>query len=236
MASFRHHPRARFVGEIEDPDPPYASAKVVIIPMRLGTGVSIKMLQTMARGRAFVASQPAFRGLDPGQTDREGFVAPRDPRRFAENILELLADPRRRAEVAAAVFVFAVKHFSKAGYFRKWDELLAALHGTSPPPEAPIPGFRYTEWTAEERLLARAVKHVLIGDPCSQEDGADFARSWLSSSAARRELSNRILKLKDAPLTNRRPDLRRAVSELGPDEIRDRLSRLDITRHGSAAG
>lgn len=75
-------------GTAEDMDEVYASAKVVICPLRHGTGMKIKMVEAMAYGKAIVATSKATEGI---ATDLgvECFDA---PEAFAAACVHLLND------------------------------------------------------------------------------------------------------------------------------------------------
>ncbi len=94
-------------GPAESMDEVYASTRIVICPIRHGTGMKIKMIEAMAYGKAIVATSKAGEGL---ATDLglEFFDAAAD---FAETCVRLLNDPdaRHRSE-QNALATFARDH------------------------------------------------------------------------------------------------------------------------------
>jgi glycosyltransferase involved in cell wall biosynthesis len=79
-------------GTAADMDEVYASAKVVICPVRHGTGMKIKMVEAMAYGKAIVATSKAAEGIS-ADFGLECFDA---PEAFAAACVTLLADERAR--------------------------------------------------------------------------------------------------------------------------------------------
>lgn len=101
-------------------DDVYASARVVICPIRHGTGMKIKMIEAMAYGMAIVATGKAGEGI---ATDL-GLAFADEPEAFAEACRRLIEDPRARARSEqAARATFARDH----EYAQLGDRLARAL-------------------------------------------------------------------------------------------------------------
>ena len=94
-------------GPSEGMDDVYASARVVICPIRHGTGMKIKVIEAMAYGKAIVATSSALEGI---ATDL-GLEAIDAPLAFAEASVRLIndVDARRRCE-QSALATFARDH------------------------------------------------------------------------------------------------------------------------------
>jgi glycosyltransferase involved in cell wall biosynthesis len=82
------------LGFVEDLVGLYARAQVVACPLRVGSGVRIKILEAAAWGKPVVATYVAAEGI-PLTSDRE-FLLEDDPALFAEHCVRLLRDPVRR--------------------------------------------------------------------------------------------------------------------------------------------
>jgi len=78
----------------------YERAALVVVPMRMGSGTRIKVLEAMAHGKALVSTSLGLEGLSvrPG-VDVSCAEVPDD---FATACVGLLADPDRRREMGAA--------------------------------------------------------------------------------------------------------------------------------------
>lgn len=99
-AKFSHIPAVQFTGTLPDLRPVVATAAVSVIPLRIGTGTRLKILEGGAMGKAMVSTTIGAEGLDfvPG---REILIAD-TPREFADGVVELLRDPVRRRSLGQA--------------------------------------------------------------------------------------------------------------------------------------
>ena len=84
-------------GTVEEPADWIAKAEVSVVPIRAAAGLQNKLLEAMAMGKAVVATPEANEGIR-AEPDRDLLLA-REPDAFARAVLELLADPERRAEL-----------------------------------------------------------------------------------------------------------------------------------------
>jgi sugar transferase (PEP-CTERM/EpsH1 system associated) len=100
LQALDQNPNIQVTGTVEDMRPYLKRAAVAAAPIAYGVGIQNKVLEAMACGTPLIASPQAVSALDakPGQ---EVIVAGDDPS-FAENILELLADPQRRFDLGQA--------------------------------------------------------------------------------------------------------------------------------------
>ena len=85
--------------ELDVPDvaPYFADAAVVVAPIRLGSGTRLKILESLARGKAVVATPTAVEGLD--LTAGEDIEIAANPVEFAAACARLLSDPDARARL-----------------------------------------------------------------------------------------------------------------------------------------
>jgi glycosyltransferase involved in cell wall biosynthesis len=117
------------VGPVEDLDPEYQRAQVVVVPLVSGTGgVKIKVAEAMAHGRPLVTTSFGVDAQDPHQLD-EGAVVADDANGFGEAVVSLLRDPElRKAKGAGAHKVFAEKFSYNACYrdLTRWLERVGA--------------------------------------------------------------------------------------------------------------
>jgi polysaccharide biosynthesis protein PslH len=91
--------RIRMLSFVSDVGPLYEEANLVIVPTLESAGTNLKVLEAMAAGRAVVSTPTGCDGLGL-EHGRSVWMASR-PEEFAEAVLELLGDPRRRAAMAA---------------------------------------------------------------------------------------------------------------------------------------
>lgn len=102
-------PGITVTGFVPDVRPYIAAADVYVVPMRMGGGTRLKVLEAMTMGKAVVSTSLGCEGygLTPG---REVVVAD-DAARFAEETVALLHDPARRAQLGALAREFAVSRY-----------------------------------------------------------------------------------------------------------------------------
>jgi glycosyltransferase involved in cell wall biosynthesis len=99
-------------GHVDSVEPHLAGAAVVAIPIRLGGGMRVKLLESLAAGKAVVASPRAVEGLEV-TADRDLLLAETDEE-FCAAISMLLADDERRFELGAAARRWAAANLEPA--------------------------------------------------------------------------------------------------------------------------
>jgi glycosyltransferase involved in cell wall biosynthesis len=106
-------PGVEVTGSVADVRPYYEEATVFIVPLRLGGGTRLKIIEAMAMGLPAVSTTVGAEGLSvqPG-TD---ILIADDPASFIESVLRLLADAELRERIAQSGQRLA-RHYD-------WDEL-----------------------------------------------------------------------------------------------------------------
>jgi glycosyltransferase involved in cell wall biosynthesis len=86
-------PAAEFLGDIDDPEALYATARIFVDASRSGGGTRLKVLNAFARGLPVVASPESARGLDvvPG----EHLIVARNDQAMADAVVDLLQNGTR---------------------------------------------------------------------------------------------------------------------------------------------
>ncbi len=107
-------------GWVEDIRESYASAKIFIAPMMIGTGLQNKLLEAMAMGLPCITSTLANNAL-LAKAEKEILIA-NDPKTFAKQIERLLNDPVLYKNVSEAG-----RQFVKENY--QWSSANAVLVG-----------------------------------------------------------------------------------------------------------
>ncbi len=102
-------------------------AAVVTAPIRLGSGVRVKVLEALAAGKAIVASPRAVEGIDI--VDGEHLLVANDDAAFAAAIVDLLRRPERRAALAAAARAWAELHLDSDRDLQAYADLYDTLLG-----------------------------------------------------------------------------------------------------------
>lgn len=100
------------MGRVADPDRVYRCLTVFIVPLRVGGGVRVKILEALARGLAVVSTSAGCEGL--GLIPGRHLLVADDPRDFAEAVLTLLRDPSLRSQLGRAGRTYVLERFSLA--------------------------------------------------------------------------------------------------------------------------
>jgi glycosyltransferase involved in cell wall biosynthesis len=112
-------------GRVDDVRPFLDAAAVVAAPMASGGGMRVKVLEALAAGKALVASPLALEGVDvrPG----EEALVEADDAAFADAVLLLLAEERRRTEFAVAARAWAKANVDWRPVTAAYDALYRSL-------------------------------------------------------------------------------------------------------------
>jgi glycosyltransferase involved in cell wall biosynthesis len=113
-------------GRVPDVTPYLDNAAVVVVPLRFGGGMRVKVLEALAAGKAVVASPLAAEGLDV-LAGEQVMLAETD-QQFGEAIVGLLTDPDKRSSLAKRARAWACTNIgwekSVAAYETLYESLL----------------------------------------------------------------------------------------------------------------
>jgi glycosyltransferase involved in cell wall biosynthesis len=117
-------PGVDVVGDVPEAPPWYRDADVVVVPLRIGTGTRLKALEAMASARPVVGTALGLAGLglEPGVHGPARFAE--DAERFAGEVVGLLHDRQRAAELGASGRRHVEERYA---WGRIADDLAAAL-------------------------------------------------------------------------------------------------------------
>jgi glycosyltransferase involved in cell wall biosynthesis len=93
-------PSIAVTGYVDDPRPHLERAAALIVPVRAGGGMRVKILEALARGLPIVSTTIGYEGID--LTPGEHLLAGDTPERFAAALIRLLGDPALGRRLAAA--------------------------------------------------------------------------------------------------------------------------------------
>lgn len=105
LAPLADEPGVVLTGWVEDVRPYIAGAGVYVVPLRIGGGTRLKVLEAMAMGKAIVSTTLGCEGFEL-VPDQELVIAD-DPAEFAAAVLALLRSPERRDRLGRAARRFA---------------------------------------------------------------------------------------------------------------------------------
>jgi glycosyltransferase involved in cell wall biosynthesis len=106
-------PRVELTGFVPDLRPHLAEAAALVVPLRLGGGTRLKIVEGMAMGKPIVSTTLGAEGIEttPG---RDIFIEDQ-PEAFAQAVIRLLADPGLAARTGESARQLAVQRYSWAG-------------------------------------------------------------------------------------------------------------------------
>lgn len=87
-------PGVRFTGTVRDMRPEISNAAVCVVPLRIGSGTRLKILEAAAMSRAIVSTSVGAEGL--GFVEGEEIIRADTPDSFAQGVADLLHDSSRR--------------------------------------------------------------------------------------------------------------------------------------------
>jgi polysaccharide biosynthesis protein PslH len=113
-------PRIELTGFVSDLRPHLAAAATVVVPLRLGGGTRLKIVEAMAMGKAIVSTALGAEGIEavPGRD----ILVEDQPAAFAGAVNRLLADPDAAARIGRSARQLAVERYG-------WSEAARALEG-----------------------------------------------------------------------------------------------------------
>ncbi len=106
-------PRVEITGFVEDLRPHLAAAAAIVVPLRLGGGTRLKIVEAMAMGKAIVSTKLGAEGIDA--VSGRDILLEDQPAAFAEAVNRLLADPSRAAAIGESARRLAVERYSWSG-------------------------------------------------------------------------------------------------------------------------
>jgi sugar transferase (PEP-CTERM/EpsH1 system associated) len=126
IRSLARLPGVVVTGTVPDVRPYYQEATALIVPLRLGGGTRLKIIEAMAMGVPVVSTTVGAEGLDI--TPGENILIADDPAAFSDGISSLLADAGLRARIAKGGQQLA-QRYDWMELARPWVDLVERLAG-----------------------------------------------------------------------------------------------------------
>jgi len=118
-----------FTGTVTDMGPYLGMATVIVVPLRVGGGTRIKILEAGAAGKPIVSSALGAEGLD--FKEGEEILIARNPADFARAITALLRDPDRRRRLGDAACARVREHHSQRNLHQVFEVIFSDLKNQS---------------------------------------------------------------------------------------------------------
>lgn len=111
-------------GFVADVRPYFRSASVVLVPLKVGGGTRLKLLQALAMGKAVVSTTVGAEGIEV--TSFRNILLADDPKAFARQVLHLLKHPGLRRELGRAGRQLVERRYSWEGIVRNLEQVYDA--------------------------------------------------------------------------------------------------------------
>jgi polysaccharide biosynthesis protein PslH len=128
-------PRVELTGFVPDLRPHLAGAAAVVVPLRLGGGTRLKIVEAMAMGKAIVSTTLGAEGIEA--------VAGRDlliedqPAAFADAVIRLLSEPALAARIGQSARQLAVERYAWSGAARALESFYRLILDARTCPDRP---------------------------------------------------------------------------------------------------
>jgi glycosyltransferase involved in cell wall biosynthesis len=117
--------RIVFHGGVEDIRPHLGRCSLMVLPLRFGGGVRIRMMEAAGMGTAVVSTPTGVAGM--GLVDERDYLEARDAPAMSNAILRLLNDPAVGERLGRNVREWARRHISMKDYPERLEGLFSAL-------------------------------------------------------------------------------------------------------------
>ncbi len=105
-----HLPGVEVTGTVADVRPYFAQAEVVVVPLQIGSGTRLKILEALAMEKAIVSTSIGCEGINV--VSGKHLLIADGSETFAEAVIELLKDPQRRRLLGRAGRELVEEHYS----------------------------------------------------------------------------------------------------------------------------
>jgi len=103
-------PNVRFLGRVADLKPEYGAAQVCLVPLVVGSGLKIKLLEALSHGRSCVSTSIGIQGL--ADVTSHGVILADAAQDFAAAVCMLLSDPDKRQYLEEQARRYVTERFS----------------------------------------------------------------------------------------------------------------------------
>jgi GT2 family glycosyltransferase/glycosyltransferase involved in cell wall biosynthesis len=109
-----------YLGHVHDLGPLYSRAGVVVSPLRVGSGLKIKLIQALELGKAVVATSATLQGVADRLTD--AVYRADESEAFAAAVVSLMNDAKARISLAKRSLDTLARHFSPEQCYGRFVE------------------------------------------------------------------------------------------------------------------
>lgn len=126
-------PGVRFLGFVDDLDRLYRQASLVVSPLRIGSGLKIKMIEALSRGKAVIATTTTLQGVADQLS--HAVVIANDDKEFSAAVVRLLGDEESRKQLGLRGLQQIEKSFSADACYGSFIERIVT---STTSPNSPV--------------------------------------------------------------------------------------------------
>ena len=122
----RHTPGVHLTGYVDDVSPYYERARALVVPLRSGGGMRVKILETLARGLPVISTRIGYEGIDavPGVH----LLAADTPADFAAEVQRAFRDDALLSELARAGRALVLERYDTEVVGAELRQALSGFH------------------------------------------------------------------------------------------------------------
>jgi glycosyltransferase involved in cell wall biosynthesis len=120
-------PRIELTGFVPDLRPHLASAAAVVVPLRLGGGTRLKIVEAMAMGKAIVSTSLGAEGIEA--VSGRNILVEDEPGEFAAAVNRLLAKPELAARIGQSARQLALEKYGWSGAAQRLEQFYWKILG-----------------------------------------------------------------------------------------------------------
>lgn len=129
ILALKRQPGITVTGWVADIRPHIADAAIYVVPLRMGSGTRLKVLEAMAAGKAIVATTRGIEGIALTR-DHNALIAD-TPEEFARVVVALLRDPDRRRALGQNARALAEQTYDWRALAPMFDQVYASKRPTT---------------------------------------------------------------------------------------------------------
>jgi len=122
-AEFKHLPNVKLTGTVDDVRPYIDAASAYVVPLRIGGGTRLKILDALSMSSALVSTSVGCEGLNV--TPGEHLRVADDPRAFADAVVNVLSKPETARAMGAAGRARVCSHYDWPSIARRHEAVYA---------------------------------------------------------------------------------------------------------------
>ncbi len=111
-------PNVKVTGEVPDVRPYIQNASIFVVPLRMGSGTRLKVLEGLAMGKPMVSTRLGCEGIEV--RDGEHLLMEDDPQAFAQAVVRLMEDRELSARLGTAGRALVEQNYS-------WESIVQTM-------------------------------------------------------------------------------------------------------------